>query len=149
MNSSNLAFTACELEAYLPEVFPQLLVNGEQQYFIETLEADMTRVRLQYHERHLRPGGTFSGPSIMALGDLTVWIMVLARIGKVPGAVTTSLNVNFLNKPAQVDLIAEGRLIKMGRRLAVGEVSIYSQGVKAPVAHITATYSVPPMAVVS
>lgn len=144
MDPSMLALNANDIEAYLPEVFPQLFVNGEQQYFVDKLTLDETCIRLKYHERHLRPGGTFSGPSIMALGDLTVWIMVLARIGKIPGAVTTSLNVNFLNKPRQVDLIARGKLIKLGRRLAVGEVSIFSENTSDPVAHITATYSVPP-----
>lgn len=144
MKNSDIVLSASELEAYLPEVFPQLFVEGEQQYFIESVAPTSTRLRLKYHERHLRPGGTFSGPSMMALGDLTVWVMVLAHIGKVPGAVTTSLNINFLNKPGPVDLVAEGRMIKMGRRLAVGEVSIYSLGGEDPVAHITATYSVPP-----
>ena len=144
MKKYNPVLSIAEMEAYLLEVFPQLYVDDEQQYFIESLDFDKTIVRLKYHQRHLRPGGTFSGPSIMSLGDLSVWIMVLARLGRVPGAVTTSLNVNFLNKPAQVDLIAKGRLLKLGRRLAVGEVSIYSQGEDRPVAHITATYSVPP-----
>jgi len=144
MKKCNPVLSIAEMEAYLLEVFPQLYVDDEQQYFIESLDFDKTIVRLKYHQRHLRPGGTFSGPSIMSLGDLSVWIMVLARLGRVPSAVTTSLNVNFLNKPAQVDLIAEGRLLKLGRRLAVGEVSIFSQGEDRPVAHITATYSVPP-----
>ncbi len=144
MNKSDQALSIAEMEVYLLEVFPQLYANGEQQYFVESLDFDKTLVRLKYHDRHLRPGGTFSGPSIMSLGDLTVWIMVLARIGRVPSAVTTSLNVNFLNRPGQVDLIAEGRLLKLGRRLAIGEMSIFSIGTDEPVAHITATYSIPP-----
>jgi len=144
MNKSDQALSIAEMEAYLLEVFPQLYANGEQQYFVESLDFDKTLVRLKYHDRHLRPGGTFSGPSIMSLGDLTVWIMVLARLGRVASAVTTSLNVNFLNRPGQVDLIAEGRLLKLGRRLAIGEVGIYSTGTNDPVAHITATYSIPP-----
>ncbi len=145
MKKTDPALNVAEMEAYLLEVFPQIHADGEQQYFVDSLDFDKTLVRLKYHDRHLRPGGTFSGPSIMSLGDLTVWIMVLARLGRVPGAVTTSLNVNFLNRPGQVDLIAEGRLLKLGRRLAIGEVSIFSVGVAQPVAHITATYSIPPM----
>ena len=144
MNKTDQALSIAEMEAYLLEVFPQIYANGEQQYFVDSLDFDKTLIRLKYHDRHLRPGGTFSGPSIMSLGDLTVWIMVLARLGRVPGAVTTSLNVNFLNRPGQVDLIAEGRLLKLGRRLAIGEVSIFSAGATQPVAHITATYSIPP-----
>ena len=144
MNKPLSVLSIAEMESYLLEVFPQTYANGEQQYFVDSLDFDKTLIRLKYHDRHLRPGGTFSGPSIMSLGDLTVWIMVLARLGRVPGAVTTSLNVNFLNRPGQVDLIAEGRLLKLGRRLAIGEVSIFSAGATQPVAHITATYSIPP-----
>ena len=143
MNKPLSVLSIAEMEAYLLEVFPQIYANGEQQYFVDSLDFDKTLIRLKYHDRHLRPGGTFSGPSIMSLGDLTVWIMVLARLGRVPGAVTTSLNVNFLNRPGQVDLIAEGRLLKLGRRLAIGEVSVFSAGAAQPVAHITATYSIP------
>jgi len=144
MNKPLSVLSIAEMESYLLEVFPQTYANGEQQYFVDSLDFDKTLIRLKYHDRHLRPGGTFSGPSIMSLGDLTVWIMVLARLGRVPGAVTTSLNVNFLNRPGQVDLIAEGRLLKLGRRLAIGEVSVFSAGAAQPVAHITATYSIPP-----
>ncbi len=144
MKKNEPALNIAEMEAYLLEVFPQIYADGEQQYFVDSLDFDKTLIRLKYHDRHLRPGGTFSGPSIMSLGDLTVWIMVLARLGRVPDAVTTSLNVNFLNRPGRVDLIAEGRLLKLGRTLAVGEVSIFSAGVDNPVAHITATYSIPP-----
>ncbi len=144
MKTHEPALDIAQMEEYLLEVFPQLYVEGAQQYFVESLDFEKTIVRLKYHDRHLRPGGTFSGPSIMSLGDLTVWIMVLARIGRVASAVTTSLTVNFLNRPGQVDLIAEGRLLKMGRRLAIGEVSVFSSGTNQPVAHITATYSIPP-----
>lgn len=143
MKHNSLALNESELEQYMFEVFPQLYVEGEQQYFVESVALNSARLRLKFHDRHLRPGGTFSGPSIMALGDLTMWVMVLAHIGRVESAVTTSLNVNFLNRPGQVDLIAQGRLLKLGRRLAIGEVSLYSDGQEDPVAHITATYSIP------
>ena len=143
MKNTDPALSIPEMEAYLLEVFPQIFVDGEQQYFVESLDFEKTIIRLKYHDRHLRPGGTYSGPSIMSLGDLTVWIMVLARIGRVANAVTTSLTTNFLNRPHQVDLIAEGRLLKLGRRLAIGEVRIFSLGNIEPVAHITATYSIP------
>lgn len=144
MKQSDLALNEDDLERFLAEVFPQLYVEGEQQYFVEAVAPFSAQLRLKYHNRHLRPGGTFSGPSIMALGDLTVWVLVLAHIGRVAGAVTTSLNVNFLTKPGQVDLIAKGKLLKLGRTLAVGEVTIFSAGVEVPVAHLTATYLIPP-----
>jgi len=80
----------------------------------------------------------------MGLTDFAMYVAILASIGPVPLAVTTSLNINFLRKPEQRDLVAEARLIKLGKRLAVGEVEIYSDGNDEMVAHATATYSIPP-----
>jgi uncharacterized protein (TIGR00369 family) len=58
-------------------------------------------------------------------------------------AVTTNLNINFLRKPGRGDLIADAKLLKVGKRLVVGEVAIYSDGEGDPVAHVTSTYSIP------
>jgi uncharacterized protein (TIGR00369 family) len=91
----------------------------------------------------LRPGGTVSGPIMMALADFTLYVAVLSAIGWVPLAVTTNLTINFLKKPAARDLLAEARLIKLGKRLAVGEVGIRSDGQDDLVAHVTSTYSIP------
>src|SRR6185436_3988479 len=102
------------------------------------------RIRRKFNEKSLRPGGTISGPTMMAMTDFAMYVAILASIGPVPLAVTTSLNINFLRKPEQRDLVAEGRLIKLGKRLAVGEVEIYSDGDDDMVAHATATYSIPP-----
>ena len=102
------------------------------------------RIRRAFNERSLRPGGTISGPTMMAMTDFAMYVAILASVGPVPLAVTTSLNINFLRKPAQRDLLAEARLIKLGKRLAVGEVEIYSDGDDEMVAHATATYSIPP-----
>src|SRR6476660_10503726 len=102
------------------------------------------RIRRKFNEKSLRPGGTISGPTMMGLTDFAMYVAVLASIGPVPLAVTTNLNINFLRKPAQKDLIAECRLIKLGKRLAVGEVELRSEGDDALVAHATATYSIPP-----
>jgi uncharacterized protein (TIGR00369 family) len=88
-------------------------------------------------------GGTISGPTMMALADFAMYVAVLASIGPVPLAVTTNFNVNFLRRPAQRDLIAEAKLMKLGKRLAVGEVTVCSEGLEGPVAHVTATYSIP------
>ena len=101
------------------------------------------RMRCDYHERHLRPGGTISGPTMMALADLALYAAILGQIGPVALAVTTSLNVNFLRKPGQAALIGQARLLKLGKRLAVGEVSLYSQGDPEMVCHATGTYSIP------
>jgi uncharacterized protein (TIGR00369 family) len=98
---------------------------------------------MDYHERHLRPGGTISGPAMMALADLALYAAILAQIGPVGLAVTTNLSFNFLRKPAQRALIAECRLLKLGKRLAVGEVAMMSEGDAAVVCHATGTYSIP------
>jgi uncharacterized protein (TIGR00369 family) len=102
------------------------------------------RVRRRFNERSLRPGGTISGPTMMALTDFAMYVAILASIGPVPLAVTTNLNINFLRKPSQRDLIAEAKLLKLGKRLAVGDVAIYSDGEDEIVAHATSTYSIPP-----
>jgi uncharacterized protein (TIGR00369 family) len=102
------------------------------------------RIRRKFNEKSLRPGGTISGPTMMGLTDFAMYVAVLASIGPVPLAVTTNLNINFLRKPSQRDLIAEVRLIKIGKRLAVGEVQIYCDGDDEMVAHATSTYSIPP-----
>lgn len=96
----------------------------------------------------LRPGGTVAGPVLMAVADIALYVAILGEIGIVPLTVTTSLNVNFLRKPAaDQDIVAVCKLIKLGRALAVGEVSLYSSGSEALVAHAVGTYSIPPRAV--
>ena len=134
--------SASEIDAYLDEVFPQLH-HGGRTYFIEDVGPMTARMRCDYHEKHLRPGGTISGPTMMALADLALYAAILAQIGPVGLAVTTSLNFNFLRKPGQAALIGEAKLLKLGKRLAVGEVSLYSQGESEMVAHTTGTYSIP------
>ena len=104
------------------------------------------RMRLHYRADHLRPGGTISGPTLFALADVSLYVAILAQLGRVKLAVTTNLTINFLKKPAPRDLLAEVRLIKLGKRLAVGEVDIRSEGEEELVAHVTSTYSIPPQA---
>jgi uncharacterized protein (TIGR00369 family) len=102
------------------------------------------KVRQRFREDLVRPGGTISGPAMMLLADFAMYCAVLASVGPVPLAVTINLNINFLRLPAKRDLLAEARLFKLGKRLAVGEVTICSEGDDDPVAHVTATYSIPP-----
>ena len=141
MSPPPLAFTRDELKAYLAGVFPQVWSSGL--YEIEEIGPMSARVRLSFHPDHLRPGGTISGPSLFALADLALYVAILAQIGRVPLAVTTNLNINFLRKPAAVDVLGEARLIKLGKRLAVGEVAMRSAGETELVAHATGTYSIP------
>lgn len=102
------------------------------------------RVRMPIDHAHIRAGGTVSGPAMMALGDFAVYALVMGMIGPAPLAVTTSLNINFLRRPAAVDILAEATMLKLGKRLAVAAVNIHSLGDDDPVAHLTATYSIPP-----
>jgi uncharacterized protein (TIGR00369 family) len=131
------------VNALLDRDFPQLNGAGRS-YVVETVGPMSARMRMTYHERHLRPGGTISGPALFALADVALYVAILAQIGPVTLAVTTNLSIHFLRRPAPGDLIGECRLLKLGRRLAVGEVHISPADGGAPVAHATGTYSIPP-----
>ncbi|MGH9803402.1 MAG: PaaI family thioesterase [Blastocatellia bacterium] len=136
--------TAIELEKFLQSHFPETPNGDDFGLRVEHVEENFVRVRQIYHSRHLRPGGTVSGPTMMTLADTAMYLAVLAMIGPVALAVTTSLNINFLRRPAPQDVIAECRLLKLGSRLAVGDVLIFSDGEAEPVAQATVTYSIPP-----
>lgn len=135
--------SVAELEAFLERDFPQIH-HGGRSFSVEHAAHGVATLRLHYHERHLRPGGTISGPAMFALADLAMYVAVLASIGPVGLAVTTNLSINFLTKPEPGDLIGDCRLLKLGKRLAVGEVSIRRDGSDVLVAHATGTYSIPP-----
>lgn len=136
------ALNADEIAKLLHEVFPQAFFPGCG-LTLERVDYGDVRVRRAFHEDHLRPGGTVSGPTMMELADFAMYVAVFSAIGNQPLAVTTNLNINFLRKPGATDLIADAKLMKVGKRLAVGEVMLYSNGSDEPVAHVTATYSIP------
>jgi uncharacterized protein (TIGR00369 family) len=138
----NAAMTVEEIAKLLHEVFPQAFYPGCG-LTIERVDYADIRVRRHFHDDYLRPGGTISGPTMMELADFAMYVAVFSAIGPQPLAVTTNLNINFLRKPTGADLIAEARLMKVGKRLTVGEVTIYSDGLAEPVAHVTSTYSIP------
>jgi uncharacterized protein (TIGR00369 family) len=138
-----LVMTIGELEGFLAAEFPQVF-HSESGLAIEALWDGGCRVRQAFRAASLRPGGTISGPTLMGLADFTMYVAVLAAIGPVPLAVTINLNINFLRRPGPRDLVAEARLLKLGKRLATGEVTIRCDGDAEPVAHVTATYSIPP-----
>lgn len=118
----------------------------DMNFRIVELERGACRVRLPYEARYVRPGGTVSGPAMMSLADFAMYVAVLSAIGPVELAVTINFSINFLRRPQPADLLAHARLLKLGKRLAVGEVALYSEGEDeaAPVAHVTSTYSIPP-----
>lgn len=129
------------LQDFLRRDFPQV---GDD-FAIETLTPDLLRIRLRVAEKHLRPGGTVSGPSMFALADVGVYLAILARLGPVALAVTTNCSIDFMRKPsAGRDLIGDVRVLKLGRVLAVGDVLITSEGDPKPVARASLTYSIPP-----
>ena len=135
--------TRKELINLLAAEFPEA-AHAVGAYEIEEVWHGGCRVRRPFHEGALRPGGTISGPVMMAVADFTMYVAVLSAVGWVPLAVTTNLNINFLKKPGARDLLAEAKLIKLGKRLAVGEVALRSDGDDELVAHVTSTYSIPP-----
>jgi uncharacterized protein (TIGR00369 family) len=135
--------SAKEIEMMLEREFPQVFRPGSG-LSIEHVEFGAARVRQTFNPGQIRPGGTISGPTMMALADFAMYVVVFSLAGNQPLAVTTNLNINFLRRPAQGDLLAEARALKSGKRLIVGEVTIRSAGGDEPVAHVTATYSVPP-----
>ena len=129
------------LTDFVDGVFPQ--IRGD--FSVEALEAGWLKVRMHIDEKHLRPGGTISGPSMFSLADLAAYFMTIARIGPEALAVTTNCSIDFLRKPAAgADLLAEAKLLKLGRQLSVCDVLIFSEGQGDPVARATLTYSIPP-----
>ena len=134
--------TASELERRLSSEFPETFCPDSGLSILAVWHGG-SRVRLPFQERSLRPGGTISGPTIMMLADVAMYVALLASIGWEPLAVTTSLNINFLKKPAARAMEAECRLLKLGRRLAVGDIALRSEGQADLVAHATSTYSIP------
>ncbi|MHB2168071.1 PaaI family thioesterase [Alsobacter sp. R-9] len=136
------AMSEAELEAFFAREFPQIYVHGTI-WHVEQLGHGTSRLRIDYHESQLRPGGTISGPTMFTLADLALYAAVLGAIGPVALAVTTSLTINFLRKPAAGPLWGECRLLKLGKRLAMGEVTILSELGGPAVAHATGTYSLP------
>lgn len=134
--------SVAEVEEFLRREFPQAFVHDDVR--IESADGETALLRQRFSERMLRPGGTVSGPTLMGLADFAMYVVLLSAIGPVGLAVTTNLNINFLRKgqPGQ-DVLAVAKLLKLGRRLAVGEVNLLSGSSPDPIAHVTATYSIP------
>jgi uncharacterized protein (TIGR00369 family) len=134
--------TVADLERFLHVEFPQAFSGGD--ISIESADGVSCLLRQRYSDQMLRPGGTISGPTLMALADFAMYVVLLSAIGPVGLAVTTNLSINFLRKgrPGQ-DVLAAARLLKLGKRLAVGEVNLLSGALPDPIAHAISTYSIP------
>ncbi|MGM8886495.1 PaaI family thioesterase [Psychrobacter sp. 1U2] len=134
-----MSATKEEIDAFIHLEFPK------SKYNIESVGDSKATLSLDVGSDELRPGGTVSGPVLMGIADVAIYIAILGKIGIVPLAVTTSLTINFLRRPtAEASIVAECSLIKVGRALIVGEVSLYSKGSEDMVAHVVGTYSIPP-----
>lgn len=141
-----------EVHAFLERHFPQIGPGND--FIVEAVGPMSARLRLRQQDKHLRPGGTISGPSMFGLADVAIYVAILGEIGvgdyleqawKTPGArtVTTNININFLRRPVAKDLIADAKLMRVGRRLAVGEAWLHSAGSDDAVAHAVGTYAIP------
>jgi len=127
------------MEAFFSKEFPQA------SFVIESFDEGSVTIRRKVDAGDLRPGGTVSGPTMMGLADCAIYAAILREIGLVALAVTTSLNINFLRKPvADKDILGVCKILKLGKTLATGEVTIYSEGDDRPIAHSVGTYSIPP-----
>ena len=133
--------TIQEIELLTLESLPFAVDYG---FRVDSVSSGTSTVRAPYQESFLRPGGTISGPVIMGLADYALFVAILTKIGLVELAVTTNLNVNFLRRPDPGDLLAVANVIKIGKRLAVGQVEVYLDGKENMIAHVTSTYSIPP-----
>ena len=127
------------METFFSKEFPQA------DFVLESFDEDSVTIRRKIGIEDLRPGGTVSGPTMMSLADCAIYATILREIGLVALAVTTSLNFNFLRKPvADKDILGVCKILKLGKTLAVAEVTIYSEGDDRPIAHAVGTYSIPP-----
>ncbi len=132
--------TAAEIEAYIFAAFPQ---GSEPTVRVDEVSDERCRVRIPRHRQTLRPGATVAGPTLMMLADTVAWVVLLHRLGiAAASSATSSLNIHFLARPRPADLVAEGRVLRLGRRLAVIDVVLTSEGTEEPVASATVTYAV-------
>ncbi|MCP5076047.1 MAG: PaaI family thioesterase [Rhodobacteraceae bacterium] len=136
----SLTMSIDELHDFMSKVFPEV----EETFEVLELAANEITVRMKMSDRHLRPGGTVSGPSMFLLADCAYYLATLAMIGPKALAVTTNCSIDFLRKPSPGDMIAKARILKLGKMLSVGDVLVYPEGDDRPVARASLTYSIPP-----
>ena len=129
-----------ELEAFLMHEFPQV---SDEVELVELTGSHVT-TRLLISDKHIRPGGTLSGPAMFMLADVCFYLALLSVIGPKALTVTTSAHTSFMRKPPATTLLATARRLKLGKRLAVGDVMLFSEGTCLPVAHASMTYAIPP-----
>lgn len=132
-----------EIQTFLDDVFPEMKTLGDI-YEIIDVNNEFTQMRLKYHPANVRPGNSISGPAIMALCDIVMFVGILSHIGKQAFAVTTHFSIDFLNKPEAGDIYAFCYILKQGKRLVVTRVDVYDHSQEKLCAHAVGTYSIPP-----
>lgn len=137
-----MTLTASDVEAKIRKWVP---MAEDIDLKIEEVRQGYARIRIPFQAKSIRPGGTVSGPVMMTAGDTAMYAAILGSLGEVAMAVTSNLNINFLQRPEPRDLIAEGTILKLGKRIAFCEVAIRSEGSDDVVAHVTGSYSLPPV----
>ena len=129
--------------SFLKQHFPQVA----DEFMLRISDDGRLSVEMPVNDKHLRPGGTVSGPSMFALADVAFYLAILQKIGPEGLTVTTSATINFMRKPGLETLVAIPKIHKLGRHLVVGNVLIYSASdptFEKPVASASLTYSIPP-----
>ncbi|MCB1837355.1 MAG: PaaI family thioesterase [Alcanivoracaceae bacterium] len=135
-----MSLTAAQVQQLIRDGLPMAEASG---LIVEEREDGGIRMRQPFDPRTIRPGGTLSGPTMMGLADAAMYAAILSRLGRVEMAVTQNLNINFLARPAPAELVADAEIIRLGRRSAVLEVRVYSEGGDQLVAHVTGIYALP------
>lgn len=135
--------TAERIDQLIETHFPHLQ-GGQKSFVIEDVTARTACVRMRFEARHVRPGGTISGPAMFTLGDVAIWVAVMGAMGEAGvDAVTTHFNLHFLARPGQRDMIAKVQLLRVSKRSAVAECQLFSDGADEMVAHGVAGYAIP------
>ncbi len=142
-NALKPVLNADELNSYISEVYPQILEQYPGHYIMEVSPGKVI-VRMDTDERHIRAGGTVSGPTLFSLADMGGYACALSHVGREALAVTTNLNINFMRKAAPGPLLAHCTILKLGKRLMVFDCSITSGTSEETIAHATGTYAIPP-----
>jgi len=136
-----MALSAQDVQSLIRQWIP---MAEEIDLQVEEVKEGYARIRIPYLEKNIRPGGSVSGPVMMAAGDTAMYAAIIGTLGEVAMAVTSNLNINFLQRPKQVDLIAEGTILKLGKRMAFCEVGVRGEDSEELFAHVTGSYSLPP-----
>ena len=136
-----MSLQAEQVEALIREWIP---MARQIDLRVEAIDADGARIRIPFDEANKRPGGSVSGPVLMAAADTAMYAAILGVLGEVAMAVTSNLNINFMQRPGEVDIIAQGKILKLGKRIAYCEVDIFTSESEDLVAHVTGSYSLPP-----